>query len=165
MLTILTEPNPLLHQVCKPIEQITPEVIERAREMLELMYKGEGIGLAAPQVGWDARLFVINHNYTDEAEGVFINPVLELSPEEEFETEGCLSLPGIFRPVRRAKVVRVSGTYFSGRHLRKASPRPLVLERREYKGLRARCIQHETAHLDGILITDMPMPTYPSSAA
>jgi peptide deformylase len=114
--------------------------------MFELMYEHQGIGLAAPQVGWNARVFVVNIDIEDhdpELERVFIDPQLShpSQPPEEGE-EGCLSLPGLRLEVDRTPQVNVKATGVDGEQF--------VLET---EGILARCIQHENDHLDGILIT------------
>jgi len=114
--------------------------------MFELMYEHQGIGLAAPQVGWGVRAFVLNvcgDSQDSAAEMVFIDPHIETIPgDQEADEEGCLSLPGIRLTVDRHPGIRVKATDIDGQ--------PFQLEA---DGLLARCIQHETDHLDGILIT------------
>ncbi len=116
---------------------------ERVDTMFDIMYESRGIGIAAPQVGWSVRLFVINltgeAEYGDE-ELVFVNPVLTQPAGEGEMEEGCLSLPEI-----RADVVRPERT-----HVRAWDEWGQPFEMTAYDML-SRCIQHEFDHLDGIL--------------
>lgn len=139
-------PDPVLKRRANPITLIDASVRTAVRTMFDIMYEEGGIGLAAPQVGWSARLFVINLESDPEKadqEYVFINPSVTDPEGEETDEEGCLSLPDIRVPVRRPERVKVAAIDLSG-------------ERFEFEtdGLFARCIQHEYDHLDGILIPD-----------
>ena len=115
---------------------------ELVKEMFWLQHHLEGVGLAAPQIGFSVRLAVID-NQCDPAL-VLVNPeIVERSEETETANEGCLSLPGYRGPVMRAKEVRVTGHTLDGR--------PTQLQA---AGFLARIIQHEVDHLDGILYAD-----------
>jgi len=153
---ILTEGAPTLREKSIEIPEITKKVVMKAREMLKLMYRSDGIGLAAPQVGWNVRLFVMNLSGKLEDEMVFINPVLFPTGEPEIGLEGCLSVPDKAVYVERKNKVLVRGMLITGRELKKSHGNVLVdlLASREYSGLAARCIQHETDHLNGVLISD-----------
>jgi peptide deformylase len=122
------------------------EVRRVVREMFETMYSAKGIGLAANQVDLPYRLFVVNEK-SDPAEKdyerVFINPVLSSKKGMAEDEEGCLSLPGLYRGVKRPEQVTVIAYDLSGKQFR------LDLD-----GLLARIVQHENDHLDGILFTD-----------
>jgi peptide deformylase len=139
-------PDPVLAQRCRPLGAPGPAAQACIQRMFELMYEHQGIGLAAPQVGWNARVFVANvdpDRSTTDAERVFIDPqVVPLADPREVEEEGCLSLPGIRLDVERARSIRVQALGFDGE--------PFELETDD---LLARCIQHENDHIDGILIT------------
>jgi peptide deformylase len=112
--------------------------------MIELMHAAPGVGLAAPQVGLDWRLFVANATGDPADDRVFINPRLtEASREQEEQEEGCLSLPGINGLVRRPRQITVTALDLAGQ--------PCTLTSDE---LPARIWQHECDHLDGILIID-----------
>lgn len=155
-LHVLTYPEPVLRRKASPVGEVTEEVRQVARRMIELMFEEEGIGLAAPQVGLPWRLFVAHvpadedRHLTDDpptctAEpGVYINPVL-LEPAGELEPyeEGCLSLPEIRGQVFRPPLITIRATGLDG----------TVFTRRA-AGLLARCWQHETDHLNGVLIID-----------
>ena len=114
--------------------------------MFSLMYAAKGIGLAANQVDLPYRMFVINlgPDRGEDDELVFINPILSRpkSPVEE-EEEGCLSLPGVYAPVRRPSSIHVAAFNLEGEEICA-----------EFQGLLARVIQHETDHLDGVMFID-----------
>ena len=118
--------------------------------MLETMYGAPGIGLAAPQVGVDARMIVMDCAAREDEDEealdprVLINPsVVWTSEETNVYEEGCLSIPEIYADVTRPKVVRVSYTDQSGKS-----------QEEEFDGLWATCVQHEIDHLDGKLFID-----------
>lgn len=140
-------PDPRLKLVSKPIVEITDEIRELAADMIEVMYDEPGIGLAAPQVGVNLRLFVIDTEWSDEEVGrrplVVLNP--EISEREGRITwdEGCLSVPDYNAVVERDAKLTLRGLDLEGKPIE---------ERAE--GLRAVCIQHEVDHLDGILFID-----------
>jgi peptide deformylase len=125
-------------------------------EMLDLMYEAKGLGLAAPQVCLPYQVLVMNPSADPnqrEEEGIFINPViLERSGSIEGE-EGCLSFPGLYRKVRRAKSVKVRAYNL------KAEPFDIIAT--ELKG---RVLQHEIDHLKGVLFIDKIGPVAKLSA-
>jgi peptide deformylase len=147
---ILLYPHPSLRAKARPLTAIDQRVQNAAREMLELMYAEKGLGLAATQVGLPYRLLVMNLSGAEQdrsQEGVYINPViLERKGSQEGE-EGCLSFPGLYAKVRRAKSVRVQAYSLKGELLDIS-----VSE------LAARCWQHEVDHLDGVLFIDKMGP-------
>lgn len=147
ILEILAYPDKRLREVCKPVEEITPQIRELADNMLETMYKANGVGLAAPQVGIPLRMLVMDSApHEDEPKPrVVINPHLEFLGEEIVsEQEGCLSVPMNYRAnVPRNSSVRLRGLDING------NPLDEVLENFE-----AIIIQHETDHLDGKLFID-----------
>jgi peptide deformylase len=135
-------PDPILKKRAQPIQEVGSEVRERAREMLQIMYRERGIGLAGPQVAWSARIFVINtKGEPDPAEErVYINPEIRVAEGETSEEEGCLSIPGVRGKVARSERVVVRALDLEGRAFEE-----------DVTGLHARAIQHELDHLDGIL--------------
>ncbi|MCA8921885.1 MAG: peptide deformylase [Planctomycetes bacterium] len=146
--TILTYPDPQLRQISQPVEEITDEVREKTLALFPAMYADNGIGLAAPQVGWHARVFVVNVTGKPEDELAFINPeITERSGGLWSFEEGCLSLPGIRGKVKRERKITLKGTDLEGK--------PIELSA---DGLVARCILHEFDHLDGILFIDRLSP-------
>lgn len=145
-LSIVLHPDPVLKTVATTVSEITDEVIAVAHRMLGLMVQAEGIGLAAPQVGLSWRMFVMRHPENPEGEAglVFVNPVIEVVDATlEEDIEGCLSLPGIDVLVRRPIGIRVIATDLNGDEFTM-----------EWHDHFARVCQHETDHLDGILIID-----------
>jgi peptide deformylase len=143
--------NPILRRRAKEITAITPELIELAHSMIETMDANHGIGLAAPQVGREIRLFVLR-NYIVNPDGemlltnpqFYINPKLSLhSQETEADTEGCLSIPGIRSSVERPLRVTVEAMDLNGE---------IFIE--EAVGYKARVIMHENDHINGVLFID-----------
>lgn len=144
MLKILVDPNPKLRKKSKRVtknELGSASFQDFIRQLSTTMQEADGIGIAAPQVGQNIRLIVIN---TDQGPQPMINPVvLWKSLTKELGEEGCLSVPGIFGLVKRAKIILLTYVDWAGkRHQIRA------------KGLFARVIQHEVDHLDGILFID-----------
>ncbi len=137
-------PDPILRQVAKPVTRVDDAVRTRVAEMFEIMYANRGVGLAAPQVGWSERLFIINvtGEPDPEFERVFINPELTVSRDvaEESDEEGCLSIPGVHGNVARRQCVLVSALDLDAQRFKE-----------EIYDLDARVVQHELDHLDGIL--------------
>ncbi len=134
----------MLQKVAQRVREITPEIEELAQNMLETMYAYHGIGLAANQVGLPLRLFVWD---IGEKPGVVLNPRILRVWGEEVDTEGCLSLPGVYASIRRAQGVLLRGTDLRGR-----------TREWEAEGLLARVFQHELDHLEGILILERALP-------
>ncbi|APU12465.1 MULTISPECIES: peptide deformylase [Actinoalloteichus] len=143
--------DPVLHQPTRPVETFDDELHVLIEDMFETMAAAEGVGLAANQIGDDRRLFVY-HCHDDEGtwyRGVVVNPVLETSPrpesmpDPEEDLEGCLSVPGEVFPTGRADWAKVTGQDADGA--------PVSVEG---NGFFARCLQHETDHLDGHLYLD-----------
>jgi peptide deformylase len=146
MLPIVQYPHPALRHKSKPLKRLDAEVRRLAQEMFETMYAAKGIGLAANQVDLPYRLFVVNEKgdpAQKEYERVFINPVLSGKKGMGEEEEGCLSLPGLYRQVKRPEQVIIAAFDLAGKPFRL-----------EVDGLLARVVQHENDHLDGVLFTD-----------
>ena len=142
---IVHYPHPTLFHKSKPLRRVNDRIKDIVREMFELMYEANGVGLAANQVDLPFRLFIANLAAApDEGdEMVFINPVIERPKGNSEQEEGCLSLPGVYAPVRRPERVNVSAYDLSGNEID-----------REMDGILARVVQHETDHLDGVLFVD-----------
>lgn len=140
VVTIVQSPNPLLNTVCEPCDLSDKSLKKLAKQMVKIMYKNDGCGLAAPQVGVLKRLVVID---CEEEQGdpiILVNPeILEVKGEPETEDEGCLSCPGVAVPISRQPWAKVR--YFD-------------LDGEEWTiegdGLLGRCLQHEIDHLNGI---------------
>src|SRR5437868_6595451 len=114
---ILQYPHPSLRHPAKALTSIDEKVRTAAAQMLELMYEFRGLGLAAPQVGLPYQLIVLNpagDSQQTEQEGVFINPVVLEKKGSQEGDEGCLSFPGLFQKVRRAKTTRIQAYNLKG---------------------------------------------------
>jgi peptide deformylase len=144
--------DPVLHAPTRPVETFDEELAALVADMFDTMAAAHGVGLAANQIGVDLRVFV--YDCPDEESrtvrrGVVVNPVLTTSdvpegmPDPEDDDEGCLSVPGEQFPTGRADRARVTGTDEKGE--------PVDVEG---TGFFARCLQHETDHLDGTLYID-----------
>lgn len=142
-LKIIRYPDPRLRKHCEPVEVFDASLTAMARRMLELMHAADGVGLAAPQVGVLARLFVCNVTGDPKDDMIFVNPELADLEGAAVGEEGCLSIPEVTVNVRRA--VRC-----------KMIARDLDGEAFELHGvdLASRVWQHETDHLEGRLIID-----------
>lgn len=143
---IIEFPHPTLRRVSRPLKRVDAELRQIVAQMFDLMYEAKGIGLAANQVDLPYRLFVINLEGDPAAkdeEMVFINPVISKPKGQAEQEEGCLSLPGLYAPVVRPETVTVQAYSLAGE-----------LYHEEVSRMLARCIQHETDHLDGILFID-----------
>jgi peptide deformylase len=143
---IVQYPHPALRHACKPLTAIDAKVRKAAEEMLELMYEAKGLGLAAPQVALPYRLLVLNLSGSRESreqEGAYVNPVILERKGSVEDEEGCLSFPGLYAKVRRAKTVKVQAYNLNGESVELTA-----------SDLAARAWQHEIDHLDGVLFID-----------
>ncbi|MBP5485123.1 MAG: peptide deformylase [Alphaproteobacteria bacterium] len=142
----------VLREKCTPVDTITPEILETLDEMVKMMDEQHGVGLAAPQVGISKRFLVMKNPVNDEVIKM-INPViLSRSDEMVVKEEGCLSVLGsdglpVFADVARPAKVSVQWTGIDGKQ-----------NTANMSGFRARIVQHETDHLDGILFIDYLSP-------
>jgi peptide deformylase len=160
LLEILTFPNPKLRELSKPVKQVTEDLVEYSKHMIETMYDSRGVGLAAPQVGRLDRMIVIDTRPHDdnglpteegmtELEKGFKYPLVLINPEIKVRTgktvygEGCLSVPGYVEDVERAEYVETE-------YLDTKGEKQII----KTDGLLAICIQHEIDHLDGKLFID-----------
>lgn len=146
-MNIANYPDPVLRQKAKPLTEINKEVYLKVEEMMALMYQAQGIGLAAPQVGWSVRLFIIDADGDRNMEKVFINPVITEEAGELNKEEGCLSFPGIMGKVVRAQRIKAQAYTLKGQKIEI-----------EAEGLAARAWQHELDHLNGCLFIDKMSP-------
>lgn len=147
-MNIVFYPDPVLRQKAKPLTEINKEVCKKAEEMMELMHQAQGVGLAAPQVGWPVRLFIIDVDGTSRGEKVFINPVILEEQGELNKEEGCLSFPGITSKIIRAQRIKAQAYTLKGQKIEI-----------EAEGLAARAWQHELDHLNGDLFIDKMSPS------
>ncbi|HEY3666622.1 MAG TPA: peptide deformylase [Polyangiaceae bacterium] len=142
---ILEYPDARLREIAKPVAEVTAEIQALVDDMAETMYDAPGCGLAANQIGVDHRIFVVDCAGEDEPSQllVFINPeIIEKDGVLTWE-EGCLSFPGVTEEIKRAERVMVRALDRSGKSFEL-----------EADGLLAVAIQHETDHLNGVLMID-----------
>jgi peptide deformylase len=142
-LRIIHYPDPRLRIVGKPVTAFDASLRELVGRMFELMREDKGVGLAAPQVGINKRLFIINPTGKPEDDRVYINPVLSDPAGEDEAEEGCLSLPEIRVNVLRAKSLHMRAQNLDGNWFEEVGD-----------GYVPRIWQHENDHLDGILLLD-----------
>jgi len=129
-----------LREESQPVTEINDDIRRLVEDMFETMYESKGVGLAAPQVGVNLRLAIID---IGEDPLVLINPRILKNSGKETCDEGCLSFPGLTEKVERAKKVVAEATDLDG-----------SVYEIEAEGLLARAIQHELDHLDGVLFID-----------
>jgi peptide deformylase len=156
--------SPVLRKECEEIEE-GEDISMFLADMFETMYKSQGVGLAAPQVGKPLRLFIVdaapfadeepeneqeakNFEILKSFKKVFINPIIEEEEGAEWTfSEGCLSIPGIREEVSRKSIITI--TYFDENW---------KFHEEKYAGVAARIIQHEYDHIEGVLFTDYMNP-------
>ena len=160
ILDIVQYGHPVLRQRCREVSTPNDQLGELVADMLETMYYAEGVGLAAPQIGQDIRLAVIDVSHDLECVSylkvngqdaslsaimplAFVNPEIELHGDKEFATEGCLSIRGIRSEVGRPGEIKAKLQLLDGSFLEI-----------ETDGLLARALQHEIDHLNGVLFID-----------
>jgi len=146
ILTLRYMGDPVLREKTRPIETLDGGYAEIFDDMVETMYHNRGIGLAAPQVGIGERFFVLDRDpegWYGKGGIIVFNPVILEAHGEVMMEEGCLSIPEIRDEVRRSAKVVLGGLDIDGNEIEI-----------EAEGLRARALQHEIDHLDGILFLD-----------
>ncbi len=165
ILDIVQYGEPVLRKKCTPITKVNAGLKELVVDMIETMKDADGIGLAAPQIGKDIRLAVVDVSHDSECVSffkvdgvdadmtehmplVFMNPELELSGATESDNEGCLSIQEVRAKVKRPTLVKASLPQLDG-----------SVKVIETDGLLGRAIQHEVDHLNGILFTDRTATT------
>jgi peptide deformylase len=136
-------PAPILKKRAVAVVTFNRKLARIADEMLELMYRHNGLGLAAPQAGMSSKIIVANPSGLEKDEIVLVNPQIAEFAGESSHEEGCLSFPGIFARIERPRRVLCAAKALSGRDL--------VVD---CDGLLARILQHEIDHLDGVLLVD-----------
>jgi peptide deformylase len=132
--------DPVLRTACDAVGRFDESLISLVADLEETVSEPGRAGLAANQIGVSRRAFAYN---VDDQVGHLVNPVIEAIEGEQEDDEGCLSIPGLWYPLRRAQYAKVSGVDRLGQ--------PVVIEG---EGLLARCIQHEVDHLNGRLFVD-----------
>ncbi|MGE3319319.1 MAG: peptide deformylase [Candidatus Berkiella sp.] len=136
-------PHKILRTVTPPVTVFDEALRATVKEMIALMYKDDGCGLAAPQVGLSLRLFVMDASAEANQPQCFVNPEILASEGSIAREEGCLSLPGVYAKVTRAEKITVRYQDEHG-----------VTHTIDAEGLAGHCIQHELDHLNGILSID-----------
>ena len=147
---IVHYPHPALRHKSRPVTSIDKQLHLHIGEMMELMYDAKGLGLAAPQVALPFQLLVMNITgdpNQPECEEVFLNPLIVERKGFMEDEEGCLSFPGLYQKVRRAKTIKVQAYNLKGELIEKV-----------VSDLEPRAWQHEIDHLNGILYIDMMGP-------
>ena len=147
--------SPILRAQTKEVERDHPELAKLVEDMFETMYESAGVGLAAPQIGKDLRIFVVDVSpfgeydpHAKDYRRAFINPeIYESSEEEVLMNEGCLSLPGLHEDVYRPEKIKI-------RYL----DENFAEHDEELDGWRARAVQHEFDHIEGVVFTDHLSP-------
>jgi peptide deformylase len=146
VLRIVNYPHPALRYPSRPVTQIDADLRATVQQMFSLMYAAKGVGLAANQVALPYRFFILNVTADPEQkdqEQVFINPEIVKRHSSIEDEEGCLSLPGLYSMVRRARKIKVQAFNLQGE-----------LFECDAEELFSRAIQHEADHLDGKLFID-----------
>ena len=138
---ILTDKEPSLHKVCRPVEKFDGRLHKLLDDMVETMLDAHGVGLAAPQVGILRRIVVVN---TGDSILELVNPTLLETDGEQIDAEGCLSVPGKYGLVKRPYYAKVRAQDRNGQWFEA-----------EGEELIARCFCHELDHLDGIVYTEV----------
>lgn len=146
-LNIIAYPDPRLKKPSAPISVFDENLRLMAARMFELMRQAKGVGLAAPQVAQNIRLFVMNATGQPEDDRVYINPILSDAEGEDEAEEGCLSIPGLTVNVVRSRLMRIQAQDLDGRPIDQVAD-----------GFVARVWQHEFDHLNGMLIIDRMGP-------
>jgi peptide deformylase len=141
ILKVVNYPAEILEQTCKPVVKFDRKLVKILDDMYDTMIEYDGVGLAAPQIGLDARIAIVD---IDDELGTIemINPVILETSGEQTGPEGCLSFPGLFGEVTRPYFVKIEAFDRKGKKY--------MLEAEDFL---ARAIQHEIDHLDGILFT------------
>lgn len=132
--------DPVLRTPADPVRDFSVRLQALVADLYDTLDVPGRVGLAAPQIGVSLRVFVYD---VDGVRGHFVNPTIVSAGGEQVDEEGCLSVPGLQYPTPRAAAVVISGYDMTGE--------PITLEA---AGLLARCLQHETDHLDGVIYLD-----------
>lgn len=143
LLPIVAYPDPLLRAHAAKVDKVDLCIKKLIDDMFETMYADRGVGLAAPQVGSLKRIAVIDISSTGDQPLCLINPIIMVAQGSYASEEGCLSLPGIFAKVSRAREINLSYQDQQGRH-----------QQQTFNDFLAACIQHELDHLNGKLFVD-----------
>ncbi|MBR5285994.1 MAG: peptide deformylase [Clostridia bacterium] len=146
ILNIIKEGDPVLRKKCRPVEEITPRILQLLDDMHDTLEKAQGVGLAAPQVGVMRRIVIVE---IEDKKYEMINPEIIETKGKQEEIEACLSVPEKFGLVKRPQWVKVRATDRNGKVYEVSG-----------NGLMARCFCHELDHLDGTLYIDKAIEMY-----
>ncbi len=146
-LKIIYYPDPRLKKISAAVTEFDDALRELSAQLFEIMRKEKGVGLAAPQVGRNIRLFVMNATGEPQDDRVYVNPQLTDAEGDEEGEEGCLSIPELRVKVARSKSVRMSAVDLQGNPIEQTAD-----------AFVARIWQHEMDHLNGVLLTDRMGP-------
>jgi peptide deformylase len=146
-LKIILYPDPRLSKMSKPVEKFDQNLKDLAARMFVLMRENRGVGLAAPQVGINIRMFVMNSTGKPEDDRIYVNPELSEPLGEEEGEEGCLSLPQINAKILRSLSIQMKARDVEGKPISQLE-----------SGYIARIWQHEVDHLNGTLLLDRMGP-------
>ena len=141
---ILTDKEPALHKVCKPVTNFDSKLFKLLDDMRDTLIESGGVGLAAPQVGILRRVVLVDVGEENNEIVEFINPEMLETDGEQYGPEGCLSVPGKYGLVKRPMVAKVRAQDRNGEWFEA-----------EGEELIARCFCHELDHLDGIVYTEI----------
>ncbi|MGX8774689.1 MAG: peptide deformylase [Bacillota bacterium] len=146
---IVTDEDPILRKVCRPVGEVTPRIQMILDDMVETMRDANGVGLAAPQVGIMRRMFVAEPE--PEKVYIFVDPEIVSAEGEQEGNEGCLSVPGYVGTVKRPEKIVIKGKDRYGAE-----------KEYTFEGFEAVVMCHEFDHLEGILYTDKAAEIYPA---
>ncbi|MBQ1206154.1 MAG: peptide deformylase [Clostridia bacterium] len=146
ILNIIKEGDSVLRKKCRPVEEITPRILQLLDDMHDTLEKAQGVGLAAPQVGVLRRIVIVE---IEDKKYEMINPEIIETKGKQEEIEACLSVPEKFGLVKRPQWVKVRATDRNGKVYEVSG-----------NGLMARCFCHELDHLDGTLYIDKAIEMY-----
>ena len=136
-------PASVLGRSAEPVEQIDETIHRLVAKMVDIMIENKGMGLAAPQAGVGLRLFIISMDGSRENVRVYVNPTVTTAGDLDEKEEGCLSVPGVWTKIRRYMKATVTATDLDGNEFTEQAD-----------GLYARCLQHESDHLDGMTVVN-----------
>ncbi|MEJ5165627.1 MAG: peptide deformylase [Thermoanaerobaculia bacterium] len=141
--------DPVLREICQPVTRFDGEIIKLVQDLKDTMYAAPGVGLAANQIGVPLRVAVVDISVGDDPSSfiVLINPEIIYQEGEQYEEEGCLSIPGVSEKVKRPKKVRLKFQDLEGN-----------FKEMEGEGLLARAFCHEIDHLNGKFFIDYLSP-------
>ncbi|WP_020615365.1 peptide deformylase [Paenibacillus daejeonensis] len=146
---IVKDPDPVLREQAKTVTKFNSNLHKLLDDMADTMYHAEGVGLAAPQIGIQKRVIIVDTGEEDGGLIEMVNPEIMEREGEQMGPEGCLSIPGLNGDVKRSLRVKLRGQDRHGN--------PMTIDAKEFQ---ARAFQHEVDHLNGVLFTDLAVKVY-----